>query len=183
VARTVQLGLSRIFRSRWAIALIIAVLVLIVVGSGRLFSNNNGSATPAVNAPATQPTISANPDDDDSVITDDDPPPSPSTKPGTAEPEAVAYAFASAWVNHKNISAKSWYEGLLPNSTKTLAAKLDGVDPAGVPASRIVGRPKLIVIGDNVVQADVTADSGKLVLNLVAPDGHWLVDGIDWDPA
>jgi hypothetical protein len=37
--------------------------------------------------------------------------------------------------------------------------------------------------GDGLVNAIVTTDAGKLTLRLVAPDKHWLVDGIDWDPS
>jgi hypothetical protein len=31
-----------------------------------------------------------------------------------------------------------------------------------------------------LVDAVVTVDSGKLTLRLVAPEGRWLVDGVDW---
>ena len=172
-------SLNRIFRSRWGVALVIALLVLAVVAIGRLFAGDQpdnpvvGSGTPA-------PAISVDPSDDDGVV-GSEPPPSPITSPGRAEPEAVAYAFASAWVDHKNVSAKSWHDGLVPNATERLSDQLNGVDPAGVPASRVLGRPGLVPVSDNVVNAVVNVDSGKLTLRLVAPDGHWLVDGVDWD--
>jgi hypothetical protein len=50
-----------------------------------------------------------------------------------------------------------------------------------VPASRVLGRPGLVPISNTIVNAVVNVDSGKLTLRLVAPDGHWLVDGVDWD--
>ena len=124
--------------------------------------------------------MSIDPSEDDSVV-DSDPPPRPSTSPGKAQPEAVAYAFASAWANHQNVTPKTWRDRLLPNATKSLAEELDGVDPAGVPADRVIGKPSLVPVSATVVNAVVTMDSGKLNLRLVAPDGHWLVDGIDWD--
>jgi hypothetical protein len=102
------------------------------------------------------------------------------TSPGRAQPEAVAYAFASAWVDHKNVSAKAWHDGLLPNATKRLSDELDGVDPEVVPADRVLARPSLVPVSNTVVNAMVSVDSGKLTLRLIAPDGHWLVDGIDW---
>jgi hypothetical protein len=179
VARTLELALNRVFRSRWGVAVVLALLVLAVVGIGRLF--NGGTDEPPLTAGSPAPAISANPSDDDTVITAE-PPPSPARFPGAAEPEAVAYAFASAWVDH-HVSKKEWHDGILPNATQRLAEQLDNVDPASVPADRLVGRPTLVPAGDGLVNAVVTTDSGKLTLKLVAPDKHWLVDGIDWDPA
>jgi hypothetical protein len=177
--RILELGLNRIFRSRWGVAVVIVGIIAAVVGIGRLFSDGN-SNSPSLGYVSPAPVVSINPSDDDSVI-DSDPPPSPSTSPGRAQPETVAYAFASAWSNHKGVTPKAWRDRLLPNSTKNLAEELSGVDPAGVPADRVVGRPSLVPVGATVVNAIVTMDSGKLNLRLVAPDGHWLVDGIDWD--
>ena len=177
--RTLELGLNRIFRSRWGIALIILVLVLAIVGVGRLFHGANAEQ-PLVSTGSPAPAISVDPDDDDSVISAA-PPPLPSTSPGGAQPEAVAYAFASAWSDHKNVSVKTWHDGIMPNSTKRLADQLNNVDPADVPADRLLGRPSLVPVGEGLVDAVITTDAGKLTLRLVAPDGHWLVDGIDWD--
>jgi hypothetical protein len=181
MARIVELGLNRIFRSRWGVALVIVVIVAAIVGIGRLFSDGRATV-PSLGGGSPAPAISVDPSDDDSVI-DSGPPPSPSTIPGRAQPEAVAYAFASAWANHQNVTPKSWRDRLLPNATKNLADELSGVDPAGVPAERVVGRPSLVPVSETVVNAVVTMNSGKLSLRLVAPDGHWLVDGIDWEPA
>jgi hypothetical protein len=179
--RALELGLNRIFRSRWGIAVVIGVIVVAVVGLGRIFSSGGTDRSPLGNgSPAAA--VSIDPADDDSVV-DSGPPPSPSTSPGRAQPEAVAYAFASAWVDHKSVSSKAWRARLVPNSTKNLSDELTGVDPAGVPADRVVGRPSLVPVSETVVNADVTMNSGKLTLRLIAPDGHWLVDGIDWEPA
>lgn len=180
VARTLELGLNKIFRSRWGVAIVLFVVVLAVVGVGRLFSNGK-SDNPVVSNGPPATVVSVNPSDDDGIASE--PPPSPSTGPGRAQPEAVAYAFASAWVDHKNITSKAWLDQLLPNSTQRLAGELRGVDPAGVPADRVIGRPNVAAISSSLVNAVVTMDSGKLSLRLTAPDGHWLVDGIDWDPA
>ena len=35
-------------------------------------------------------------------------------------------------------------------------------------------------VGDGLIDAVVETDSGKLTLRLVAPEGRWLVSGIDW---
>jgi hypothetical protein len=172
-------GLAGLFRSRWGVALVIAVLVLAIVGVGRIFSDGTAGRPPLA-APSPEPALSVNPDDEDSVISPG-PPPSPTTSPGTAQPEAVAYTFASAWVNHENVSAKSWHDKLVPNATKDLSEQLADTDPADVPASRVIGRPELIPVGEGLVDAVVQVDSGRVTLRLVAPDGRWLVDGVDWD--
>ncbi|WP_250031513.1 hypothetical protein [Paractinoplanes maris] len=179
--RSLELGLNRIFRSRWGVAVVLLVIVLAIVGLARLFSDANDSG-PSLGTASPDPVVSVDPKDDDSII-DTAPPPSPSTTPGRAKPEAVAYAFASAWVDHQNVTPKAWRAQLLPNSTKKIADELEGVDPAGVPAERVIGRPSLVPVSETVVNAAVTMDTGRLDLRLVAPDGHWRVDGIDWNPA
>ena len=179
--RTLELGLNRIFRSRWGVAIVLVLIVMAVVGIGRLFSDGSSNG-PVLTNNSPEPAISVNPSDEDGEVSSEAPP-TPVTSPGRAQPEAVAYAFASAWVDHTNVSAKTWRDQLLPNATTRLADELRGVDPAGVPAERVIGRPSLAAVSDTVVTAVVTTNSGKLSLRLIAPDGHWLVDGIDWDPA
>lgn len=180
--RSFELGLNSIFRSRWGIAVVLGVIVLAIVGLARLFSDGGNDSGNSLGTASPGPVVSVDPKDDDSII-DTAPPPSPSTSAGRAKPEAVAYAFASAWVDHQNVTPKAWRAQLLPNSTTKIADELDGVDPAGVPADRVIGRPSLVPISATAVNAVVTMDTGKLGLRLVAPDGHWRVDGIDWNPA
>ena len=177
--RLLERGLTGIFRSRWGVAVVLAIVVLTIVGVGRFFADDSGEA-PLVDTGSPVPTLSVNPDDEDSVISPA-PPPSPSTSPGTAQPEAVAYAFAAAWADHENVSAKAWHDRLVPNATQDLSDQLADTDPADVPAKRVVGRPALVPVGEGLVDAVVRVDSGKLTLRLVAPEGRWLVDGIDWD--
>jgi hypothetical protein len=179
MARALELALNRVFRSRSGIAVVLAILVLAVVGVGRLF--NGSAAEQPLTSASPAPAMSVDPSDDDTVISPA-PPPAPATFRGTAEPEAVAVAFASAWVDH-HVSKKTWHDGILPNATQRLADQLNGVDPATVPADRLVGRPTLVPAGEGLVNAVINTDSGKLTLRLVAPDKHWLVDGIDWDPS
>ncbi|SNY04337.1 hypothetical protein [Paractinoplanes atraurantiacus] len=180
--RSLELGLNRIFRSRWGVAIVLAVIVLAIVGLGRLFAGDGDDSQPPLGAGSPAPAVSIDPSEDDSII-DTAPPPKPSTSPGRAQPEAVAYAFASAWADHQNITPKAWRDKLLPNATKKLANELAGVDPAGVPADRVLGRPSLVPVGATVVNAVVTMDSGKLSLRLISPNGQWLVDAVDWESA
>lgn len=176
--RILERGLTTIFRSRWGVAVILGVLVLAIVGLARLFGDQEDSGVPSgSSSPASTPSI--NPDDEDTVISPA-PPPSPTTSPGTAQPEAVAYAFAAAWADHEGVSAKAWRDRLIPNATSDLADYLSDIDPDAVPANRVIGRPELRPVGEGLVDAVVMANSGKLTLRLVAPDGKWLVSDIDW---
>lgn len=179
---------KQVFRSRWGLAVVLALVVIAAVGLGRVFAGGgspstldagprNGTATSAAPAGAGD-----EPHGDDSVLSPAPPAP-PRTSPGGAAPEAVAYAFASAWVDHRDVRSEEWYGRLLPHATAGLAERLSGVDPAGVPADRILGKPSLVPLGTGVVEAAVTVDSGQLRLRLVAPDGRWLVDGVDWERA
>jgi hypothetical protein len=179
--RTLELLGKRLLRSRWGVAVAIAALVLVVVGVGRVFAGGAERA-PALDTASPAPALTSDPKDDDTAISTEAPQ-LPKTSPGTAAPDAVAYAFASAWVDHQHVSAEKWHSRLLPHATKGLADKLSGVDPAGVPADRVLARPELTPIGDGLVEAAVNVNSGQLRLKLVAPDGRWLVDAVDWAPA
>ncbi|HWS32128.1 MAG TPA: hypothetical protein VN408_05220, partial [Actinoplanes sp.] len=165
--RLIERGLTGIFRSRWGIAIILTIIVLAVVGIGRLFSDGRSSTSLTSDSPTA--TISIDPLDNDSVVSPE-PPPSPRTSPGRAQPEAVAYAFATAWVSHQDVTARKWLTRLQPNATQNLTEQLREVDPSGVPADRVIGRPTLIAVTETMVNATVTMDSGKLGLRLVAPD-------------
>ena len=178
-SRFLERGLTGLFRSRWGVALVLAVIVLAIVGLGRIFADPGETDRTPIGASSPRPELSADPAEEDSVISPE-PPPSPKTSPGTALPEAVAYAFAGAWVNHRNVTAKAWRDRLVPNATKELSQELSDTDPADVPADRVNGRPKLVPVGESLIDAVVETDSGKLTLRLVAPEGRWLVNGIDW---
>ena len=178
-ARFLERGLTGLFRSRWGVALVLGVLVLAIVGIGRIFADPDTNGRTPIGASSPQAPVSADPKEEDSVISPE-PPPLPKTSPGTARPEAVAYSFAGAWVNHRNVSAKTWRDRLVPNATEDLSEQLDDTDPADVPADRVNGRPKLVPVGEGLIDAVVETDSGKLTLRLVAPEGRWLVNGIDW---
>lgn len=170
-----------ILRSRMGVALLLALVVLGVVGVARAFSGAGGD-DPGARAPV-RPLVTAT-----STIADDGllvpaATPSPLHSPGAAPPEAVAKAFASDWVTHTGVSMATWHSRLREHLTPALATELSGVDPVVVPADRLTGEPVLIPRGSTVVEVVIPVDSGKLRLRLVAPDGRWLVDGVDWERA
>ena len=65
--RIFERGLTGLFRSRWGVALVLGVLVLVIVGLGRLFGSGNDSRTP-ISSGSTAPVPTIAPDDEDSVI-------------------------------------------------------------------------------------------------------------------
>ena len=165
-------------RSRWIVALALAIIVVAIVVLARLLAGP-APARELGNGNQPAPSASMDPLGDDSV-TSTDPPAAPKVSPGTARPEAVAYAFASAFADNDGVSAKEWRDRLLPHITKDLAGRLAETDPKSVPAERVTGEPALTPIADKVVEARVATDAGDLQLQLVAPDGRWLVDSVGW---
>lgn len=182
VRRTVELIVGRVLRSRLGVAALLAVVVVGVLSSARLVARPGDDSSVVVGAPD-RPITTVDPTTGDDGLVSPKPPAEPVTRPGTAKPLAVARAFASAWLRHRDVTAQEWHEGLLPHATERLTEQLEGADPAGVPADRITGDLELIPRGGKYVEVAVPVDSGRLILRLIAPEGRWLVDGVDWERA
>lgn len=182
VRRTVQLLVNGILRSRYGVAALIAVVVVGILASARLVAGP-GEEPPLAGGVPERPLVTIDPTTGEDGLTSPEPPPDPVTSPGTAKPLAVARAFTAAWLRHRGVTAEQWQAGLLPHATAELVDRLSGADPAGVPADRITGEAQLIPRGPDFVEVAVPVDSGRLVLRLIAPDGRWLVDGVDWERA
>jgi hypothetical protein len=166
-------------RRLWA-AVVLTVVVFGVVGVARAVS---GTRDPIVTAPLAPigASVSAVPtagDDGIAATTE----PSATASPGAPAAEAVAKAFALAWLR-RDATPERWLAGLMPYSTRTLQAKLEGVDPVGVPAKRLTGPPAVVPRGQGYLEVSFPVDSGTLRLRMVAPEGRWLVDGVDWERA
>jgi hypothetical protein len=170
----------RILFTRYGIGLLLAIVVLGIVGAARLFAGpDSGRTGPSSGTVVT--TVNPTAGDDGEFS----PPPTetPAISPGTAPPDKVAAAFAAAWLDHTGVSAERWLSRLKPHATEKLIGDLTGVDPAGVPAERATGSVQMVVRGEQVIDAAIPVDSGTLRLRLVAVDGRWFVDGVDWDRA
>jgi len=98
-----------------------------------------------------------------------------------ATPQAVATTFATEWVRTAGVTAARWRASLLALSTDRLDAELANANPQTVPADRVTGTPSLTDRAASFVQASVPTDAGTLVLSLLATDGRWQVDAIDWE--
>jgi hypothetical protein len=155
------------------------VLILVIAGVitvGRLAGGATRS-TPDT-GPAVGPTSVVETSDGDDAETS----PTPSTFVDDAAVENVASAFLAAWLK-SDLSSAKWHSGLAPLSTMSLAQSLEGVDPAGVPATRATGPPTIVRRDDVFAQVSIAVDTGTVVLNLTKHGSTWLVDGVDWDRA
>ena len=180
VRRAIEFLVTRLLRSRLGIALALAVVIAGLIGTARLVSGPGGADSGVTGAPVSPiSTVDPHVGDDGAIATQ--PPGAPSLSPGAARPEKVAHDFTAAYLAHQNVTPEQWLAALRPFSTGALVEKLTGVDPVTGPADRRTGELTLIVRSAELVEATVPVDSGRLRLELVAPDGRWLVDVLDWE--
>lgn len=173
-------------RSRYGVALILAVIVLGVLAGAKVFAGGGDaseSPPPALTTGTREPITTVDPTAGDDGVDGPEGNPSAVVEPGTPGPVTVARAFAKAWLHHDGVTAKVWHDALVPHSTATLADKLAGVEPETVPADELTGEPTQLPQADALVEVAFPVDSGTLRLRLIAPDGKWLVDGVDWERA
>jgi hypothetical protein len=170
----------RLLGTRYGIALMLALLVLGVVGIVRGVA---GSYRQTLGAAVESPRSSSSIDPtagNDSLLTPESPAP-PVTSPGAAEPAAVAADFIRAWLAHDGVAPEQWRAGFAKYATPALRDKLKDTDPAGVPAQRTAGPVVLQNRSAAFVEASMRLDSGTVRLRLLATNGRWLVDGVDWE--
>ena|SRR2546421_4160602 len=173
----------RLLGTRYGAALVLVVLIAIVVAFGKLLGAGSHPSFTTGPAPdvTTEVSTSAEPDDGD-VIPSESPLP-PATSPGAAPAQTVALDFTRAWLHHTGVTPAQWFQGLSKYATKNLQDKLNGVDPAGVPANQTTGDPTLVDQESSYADVAIPLDAGTLSLRLVVEHGHWLVDGVDWQRA
>lgn len=173
----------RLLGNRYGAALVLVFLIAVVVGFGKLVGHvRPGSDTGQIAPPpvvATETTTSS-PEPDDGDVAPTGSPLAPSLSPGTAPAQTVAVNFTKAWLHHTGVSATQWFQGLSKYATKSLQDKLNGVDPAGVPANQTAGDPTVVDQESSYVDISIPLDAGTVTLRLVAANGRWLVDGVDW---
>jgi hypothetical protein len=170
----------RLLGTRYGIALLLTLTVLAVVGVTRQLAGSYRAGPLA--GPVVEPSHgSIDPTaGDDSVVAPESPPP-PETSPGAAQPTDVAVSFARAWLNHDGVTGEQWRQNMRKYATSTLLDKLKDTDPAGVPAQRMTGPVTVRNRAESFAEATIPVDSGTLRLRLVATNGRWLVDGVDWE--
>ena len=171
----------RLLGTRYGIALLLVLLVLGAVGIFRSVAGRyQGGPLAAPAVVDTSPSAAGSTLGDDSVPSPQSPAP-PITSPGAAPPEQVAADFTRAWLHHDGVTGAQWRQGFAKYATAALLDKLKDTDPAGVPASRTTGPVTLHNRATTFVEAVVPVDSGTLTLRLLATNGRWQVDGVDWE--
>lgn len=169
----------RFLGSRYILAFLLVFGIGAVVLIGLALGGPSHPSGVTAGVPSAVPTVIESGQEDDGVGAPESPP-APSTSPGATPPSKLATEFITAWLRHTNVTPDAWFAGLKPYMTTNLAGELTGVDPAGVPASRITGAVTLIDHDVSVVEASIPVDSGTVTLRLLATNGRWLVDGVDW---
>lgn len=162
---------------RGGVTLGLILLVAAVVAIGRLVG---GPTNPPAyeGRPEPSATVTAGPTaaDDGAVEV------TPSSFADDAAVRSAVAAFMAAWLQ-RGLSPEAWHAAIAPLSTRTLAQSLAGVDPTGVPATRIVGEPTVTRRSEIYAQVSVPVDSGTVQLTVLKMGNSWLVDGVDWERA
>ncbi|MGB2569349.1 hypothetical protein ACPFP2_12980 [Micromonospora citrea] len=178
--RALESLFRRVLRSRIGVAAGIAVLVLGVLGTARLVAGP-ADPTEGLSSRPREPITTVDPHEGDDGVIATPVPQSPRTRPGELTPEQIATRFTAAWLGGPATTAEKWQAGLLPLSTSGLTEKLAGADPQGVPAEKVTGAVTLRPRTESFTEVLVPLETGRLRLELVAPDGRWLVDAVDWE--
>lgn len=107
----------------------------------------------------------------------------PPAPPPAAQAAPVAAEFAAAWAR-PDLSAQAWWEGLAPLCDEGFAALLRTVDPARVPATRVIGPPVATQAPtDGAATFEVPTDAGTVTVTLAGVDGQWVATGVDFSRA
>jgi hypothetical protein len=88
--------------------------------------------------------------------------------------------FAQAWLHHDGVGADQWLAALRPYATSALQARLSGVDPESVPATKVAGDATTTNRSESYVDVSIPLDAGVLTLGMTSTKGRWLVDSVDW---
>jgi hypothetical protein len=114
-------------------------------------------------------------------------PPVPELTPETlplskAPPVAltVATRWTQAWARHPaGTTTESWVDGLRPYTTDEYLGVLATVDPANVPASRVTGPARAVLVSPHSVRVEVPTDVVTLVVLVINTGTEWRVAGYD----
>ncbi|WP_434740755.1 hypothetical protein [Micromonospora sp. SH-82] len=97
---------------------------------------------------------------------------------GTVAPDPAAVAaairFVRAWAR-PHLSAGRWLADVRAYAVPGYADILDTVDPAQVPATRVVGPGQVALAIADRTDVDVPTDAGFLRVTVVRTEGRWLV--------
>ncbi len=96
----------------------------------------------------------------------------------TSTPTQVAVEFTRAWTR-TTLDQATWRAGLKPLVTTGYLPALSTVDPARVPASRVVDAGLELSTSGQQALVQVGTDGGAMTVTLVLRDQIWLVSDIE----
>jgi hypothetical protein len=104
----------------------------------------------------------------------------PLATPTSAKPAPEALRVAKRWVTAwvtppEDGSVDSWLEGLRPHTTEEFLPQLRTVDPANIPATKVVGEPEVHESYTSSVQVEVATDGPTLLVTVIETDTGWRV--------
>jgi hypothetical protein len=174
----------RLIGNRYGAAFVVVFVIAVVVGFGKLLGgtapHTSSGYDPGQADPGSAAGVDVSPIPDDGDVGPSGSPAPPSISPGAASAQAVALSFAQAWLRHVGVTPQDWHARLSRYTTKSLAERLNGVDPAGVPANSTTGDVTIIDQDPAYVDIAIPLDAGTLSLRVIPVNGRWLVDGVDW---
>ncbi|MGH3799136.1 MAG: hypothetical protein ACRDTD_03205 [Pseudonocardiaceae bacterium] len=169
-------------RSPWHLTGIVVALVAIAAGVGLVLPDSR-SSSPAPAAASASPRATPLPPASQmaavpgAAAAGQPPAPVPS-----APAPAAALTVARSWVQAfltvpKGISSARWSEQLRPYTTDELLPELRSVEPANVPAAKIIGEPRMVSSSTSSAEVDVPTTVVMVRLLLVATPEGWRVAG------
>ncbi|PRX44155.1 hypothetical protein B0I33_11232 [Prauserella shujinwangii] len=192
-------GRAAVYRRLWGwplrspthLAGALVLLVALVVAAGilvpRVFGEPAGAGTGDGRSPGTgdRPGYSdyvADPADGGSRLPTrlSEPLESPTSAPPEPAALRVAEQWATAWVNHpKGISNEQWLENLRPLTTEEYLPRMESVNPANIPATRVTGEPEVTSSFTSSVDVTIPTDGPALSLTVVRTNAGWRVAQYD----
>lgn len=166
----------------------IVLLGLIIAANslfGHVFHRSPSSASPPSSAPAA-PTFTAPPP----AAAPTRLPPvaelTPAVLPPAQAPPAVlsvATRWTQAWARHPaGTSTQTWVNGLRPYTTEEYLGVLATIDPANIPANKVTGPARAVLVSRSSVRVEIPTDAVKLVVlvvNTTEGGSSWKVAGYD----
>ncbi|WP_028934078.1 hypothetical protein [Pseudonocardia spinosispora] len=189
-------GRGAAYRSLWQwplrspgrlVGCFIVLLGLIIAGNsllGQVF-HRGATTAPTSTAPAV-PTFAAPPPAAAPTRLPPVPELRPTVLPPAEAPQAaltVATRWTQAWAKHPTgTSTQTWVNGLKPYTTEEYLGVLSTVDPTNIPANKVTGPARAVLVSPNSVRVEIPTDAVKLVVlvvNTTEGGSTWKVAGYD----
>jgi len=177
------------FRTSGSVAWVVLVALVIVANSAfGLLSGRPGGTPGILSGGSTQPSAAATPTAEAAPAEPTRLPPVPELTPRTLPPSqapraalTAATRWTEAWARHPaGATAQTWVNGLRPYTTDEYLGVLSTVDPANVPATRVTGPARAVLVSPRSVRVEVPTDAVDLVVLVVNTVGtEWKVAGYD----